>query len=46
VNGYGEPCRQAFSVGGASGLPLVFVIALLVLVPAALTAQRPARRGE
>ena len=34
----------ALSILGAPGLPLVFVIALAILVPAALTAQRPARR--
>ena len=34
----------AFSLAGAPGLPLVFVLALALLVPAALTAQRPARR--
>jgi MFS family permease len=34
----------AFSLAGAPGLPRVFVIALSILVPAALTAQRPARR--
>lgn len=36
----------AFSILGAPGLPLVFVIALAILVPAALTAQRPARRNS
>jgi len=35
----------AFSSLGAPGLPLVFVIALAILVPAALTAQRPAPRS-
>ncbi len=36
----------AFSILGAPGLPLVFVIALAILVPAALTARQPARRSS
>jgi MFS family permease len=35
----------SFSIAGAPGLPLVFALALAVLVPAALVAQRPARRS-
>jgi MFS family permease len=35
----------SFSIGGPPGLPLVFALALAILVPTALMAQQPARRS-